>query len=43
MNYYTLLIYWLVAMRRIESIAIIEEEFEKVNPDFAFRKNGMHI
>lgn len=30
-------------MKCIGSIAIIEEEFEKVNSDIAFRKNGMPL
>ncbi|MBC6112488.1 permease prefix domain 1-containing protein [Pedobacter fastidiosus] len=32
---------WSVAAKRIGSISAIEAEFEKVNPDIPFRKNGL--
>lgn len=32
---------WILAIKRIGSIALIEDEFEKINPDIRFRKNGI--
>lgn len=32
---------WIIAMKRIGPISTIEQEFEKINPDVGFRKNGM--
>lgn len=32
---------WAVAVKRLGSVSAIESEFEKVNPDMPFRKNGL--
>lgn len=32
---------WVIAMKRIGPISTIEQEFEKINPDVRFRRNGM--
>jgi len=34
---------WAVAVKRLGSVSAIESEFEKVNPDMPFRKNGLLI